>query len=333
MKKFLTLFTLGVLACISVMAVINWNSGQVENLALGATVTTSSKQEAAANIVDNNNGSDWQAVPATHEYTHDWVLINLGEQKTFTDIEIVWEASHCKKYSVYVSDTAIPFTSGETDGGVAYNAVDASWLQAHTPVALRGNDTEEGYTDNITLDTPATAQYVLIYADEYNNFGSQYGIRIFDVRIADIRDRDVVSELALSVSGNAVAGGEPVSVTVVPVNKVGDTMDLDAVSGLALSCDNAAVTISGGTDGVFHVSTTEPGSYTLVATAVAGEAQVSGTATLTVSFDWNGKENLATGKAVQGRVKADAEDSNPPGKCRGRRFGYLLPIQWRMGRW
>lgn len=311
MKKIFTLLSLAVLACVSAIAAINWD--KVDNLAKGATVTVSSNPGDAGLICDGNDGTGWQANAATHAYTHDWLLINLGEGKTFTDIEIVWEASHCKKYSVYVSDSEIPYTEKSTEGEapVNYNEISADWLAANQPVAVRGNDSEAGYTDNISLATPLQGQYVLIYADEYNNFGSQYGMRIFDVKIANIENRDAVDALELTAEGNAVAGGDPITVNVVPVNKIGDVLALDKVTDMKLTCDKAAVTITG-ENGVYSVSATEVGTYTLTATAKAGDNTVSGVLTLNVAFNWNDVENIATGKTVQGRVKADTEDPNPP---------------------
>ncbi len=322
MKKLLSLASVGTIACMSVMAAINWASGTIENLAQGSAVTVSSNPAEKNNIVDNNDGTGWQAAANTHKYTQDWVLIDLGSEKTFTDMEIVWEASHCKKYSVYVSAEEIPYTPQtkeeitEVDGEtktttIEYNEISAEWLANHTAAATGGNDTEAGYTDNIVFDPAQTGRYVLIYADEYNNFGSQYGMRIFDVRIADIQNRDEITELRLAAAGNAVAGGEAVEVTVTAVNKIGEDMSLEQLSGLTLSCDNAAVTITG-ENGTYKVSSTEVGTFTLTATATAGENNVSGTLALTFAFNWDGITNIATGKAIQGRVKADTEDNNPP---------------------
>lgn len=325
MKKLLTLVSVGAVACMSVIASINWNSGAITNLAQGATVTVSSKPAEAQNIVDGDNGTGWQAVAATHKYTQDWVLIDLKSEQTFTDMEIVWEASHCKKYSVYVSSTEIPWTAEQAeevtkdkDGNdvttyVDYNKIDATWLEAHTAVATSGNDTEAGYTDNISFTEPQKGQYILIYADEYNNFGSQYGMRIFDVRVANIENRDEITELQLTAEGNAVVGGDPVTVTVAPLNKIGEAVALDKVSNLQLTCDNAAVTIEAAAEaGKYNVSASTYGTYTLTATATADGKTVTGTYSLVVAYNWNGTENIATGKTIQGRVKADTEDPNPP---------------------
>lgn len=312
MKKFLSLASVGAMTYMSVMAAINWNSGSIENIAVGSTVTVSSNEANAANIVDGNNGTDWQANAATHDFTHDWVLINLGSEKSFTDIEISWEASHCKSYSVYVSDTAVPYTSSETEDGIKYNVIDATWLEAQQPVATRSNDTEAGYTDNIVFDTPLNGQYILIYADEYNNFGNTYGIRIFDIKIADIENRNEVTDLRLTCEGNAVAGGEGATITVTPINKAGEPLTIDAVSNIKLTCDNQAVTISEVENGTYTVSATEYGTFTITATAIADGKTISGSINLLVAFNWSAIENIATGKTICGRLKADTDAPNPP---------------------
>ncbi len=312
MKKLLAIASLGVVTCASVMAAIDWNSGSIDNLAKGSTVTASSNSAEASLIVDDNNGTGWQANAATHEYTHDWVMIDFGAETTFTDIEIVWEASHCKSYSIYLSKEAIPYTTDETTGGISYNQIDASWLEGTTPIATRTNDTEANYTDAISFDDAQTGQYLLVYADEYNNFGAQYGMRIFDIRVADIQGRDEIASLRLTQQGNAVAGGDAVEVTVCPVNKIGDVMEFNTVSDVTLTCDNQAVTIEGGDNGVYSVKSSEYGTFTLSASAMADGTAVMGSLDLVVSYNWEGVENVAVNKAIQGRVIADVEDANPP---------------------
>lgn len=309
MKKILSFVAVGMLASASVFAAIDWNAGTVENLAAGATVTVSSNPGAAAAIVDNNNEGGWQAAGASHEYTHDWAILDLGSEKTITDVEIYWQAAHCKKYSIYVSTEAIPY---ETVAETEYQAINADWLASHTAAGTGGNDSEADYNEDVQFAEPQNGQYILIYADEYNNYGNQYGMFIHEVRVANIQGRDEISALQLTQQGSAVAGGEAVTVTVKPVNVIGEVLELNTISDLNLTCDNEAVTIEGGENGVYSVSATAFGDFTLTATATTAGKQVSGTMTLAVGYNWAAAENVATGKTVQGRVKADAEDNNPP---------------------
>lgn len=311
MKKALILLSVGILTCLSVMAAINWSGGAIENLAKGAKVTVSSNSNDAQTITDDNNGTSWQASVSTHAYTKDWVLIELNEEQTMTDIEISWEASHCKNYSVYVTKDEIPVQEITTEGDnpVTYNTIDAEWFNNHQPAATSSNGSEVNYTDNITFSNPQTGKYVLIYADEYNNFGSQYGIRIYEVRIANITDRNEVSGLQMSIEGNIVANGEGATVSVVPVNKVGETLELTGITDLTLTCNDDAVKIEDKGNGTFSVTATEFGTYTLIASATANGNTLSVTKEINVAYNWNGVENIATDKEIKCRVKtADGAD-------------------------
>lgn len=282
MKKLFTIVASAILVGASTFATITWGDVGEMNLAKGAAVTVSSNPNDAALIADDNNGSGWQASAATHAYTQDWVILDLGESKAFTDMEIVWEASHCKDYSVYVSAT--PFTvepktetigEGEEAQEISYNAVSVEGL---TAAATAGNDSEANYIENITFNEPQNGQYVLIYANEYNNFGTSYGMRLFEVRLANIENREALTSVKVAQEGNAVAGADAATLTL-----------------------TAANTVSASTFGI----------HTLTATATMGETTVSATYELNVAFNWSGVTNVANGKTIQGRIKADAEDTNP----------------------
>lgn len=319
MKKYLFLVAAGILTSASVLAAINWNAGTVENIAKGSSVTVSSKDVEAVNITDNNDGTGWQAVAATHTTTADWVIIDLGEKKQFTDIEIIWEASHCKGYSVYVSDSEIPYETTTTEGGVECRVISPEWLEANTPAVTGGDSSEANYTENLTLDQPGNGRYILIYANDYNNFGNNYGMRIFEVRVANIEGRDEISEIRIAQEGNAVAEGDPVTITVAPFNKTGDKLALDALENITLDCDNTDVTIENVADGSFAVSASTHGAFTLKASATVSATGETLTAMwqLNVAYNWSKVENIATGKAIVGRVKtADgATVDNPAGNA------------------
>lgn len=290
----------------SAVFAIDWTSGKVENLAKGATVTVSSNSGTEALIVDDNNGTGWQALAATHVKTQDWVLIDLGEKKTFTNLEIVWEASHCKKYSVYVTDEAVESNAIEEDG-LAYRTIDESWFAGREAAATGGDDTEANYTENITFENARTGRYVLVYANEYNNFGTQYGMRIFEIRLANIEGQDEFSEIKFSQEGNAMANGDAATITVTLLNKVGGVIEADA--DIRLTCDDESVAIAEKEDAtnVFTVSATTSGSYTLKAEATVGEITLTATYDLSVAYNWNGVENIAANKDIRGRLNANTE--------------------------
>lgn len=92
MKKLQIITITALMASGVAYAALDWDG--VDNLAKGASVTLSSNDSEGnrAAIVDDNNGSGWQA--AGGAVNPDWALIDLGESKAFKDIEIKWEASH-----------------------------------------------------------------------------------------------------------------------------------------------------------------------------------------------------------------------------------------------
>jgi hypothetical protein len=316
MNKILSVSSAILLTAVAVTAAMDWD--QVSNLVpQGATVTVSSKPGEAQNITDHNDGTRWQAIGGANKYANDWAIIDLGEETTFTDIEIKWEASHPTAYSVYVSTSEIPYAettfnkgTEEAPDNVTYNVIDAEWLNSNEPAVTGGTDGESGFTDNLVISA-TTARYILIYCTAYNGYATAYGSSIFEVRVANIEGRDDVT--SLSVSSASVAEGESTDVTVTALSTVGTALSLDKVTNLQLTCSDAeGVEISGGENGVFSVKGLKIGEYTLTATAQYGETTVTGSATFVVNYNWSKVTNIATGKTTTARLKdADATNEHP----------------------
>lgn len=303
MKKALIFAAITTIAA-AVATAVEW--GNLDNLAKGATVTVSSNSTNAQNITDDNVGTSWQATPSTHNVTSDWALIDLGESKEFNIIEIFWEASHPSAYSVYVSETAIPYEIKEANVNTEENPlmlscgfIDSAWLESATPFATRTLEGEASCSD--VISNSGNGRYILIYTNEYNNFARQYGVNIFEVKVANVTGTANVDNLSLN--DVAVTQGASAEVTVSARNILGEELPLDRVENLTLTCsDPAAVEITGGTDGVFTVKGLKTGNFTLTATATANGATVSGTASCTVSLDWSNIAKLdLNGKTVYGR--------------------------------
>ncbi|MDE5645413.1 MAG: discoidin domain-containing protein [Muribaculaceae bacterium] len=284
---------------------IEWGEN-TENLALGATVTASSDRgtegENPANITDGNTGTRWQAVGGANTVSPDWVMLDLGEQKSFTDIEIMWEASHMKRYDVYVSVGEIPYSADESTG---YNVIDAGWLETAVPVfADCGQDTESGCTDSLTEEDGVEGRYVLVYGKEYNGWAGNYGSSIFEIRIANIEGRHEIGSLTVSAAA-PVAEGESATVTVGALTAGGSEAGIEEVEDLVLAADREGLEITAGENpGEFVVTGEESGDYTLTATGTAGGKTVSGSASFSVIYEWR-KENIALGKAIAARYKAE----------------------------
>lgn len=314
MKKIFAIAGATVLTAAASMA-IEW--GPVENLAAGAAVTVSSNESAAATITDGDAGSSWQATGGANKYAADWALLDLGEVKTFTDIEIIWEASHPTEYSVYLSEEAIPsapktFNKGtdEATDEVTYNVIDAEWLASATAALTGGETSESGFTETLSLDEPTSARYVLIYADAYNGFASAYGSRIFEVRIANIQGRDEISSLRMADS--AVEEGAVAEVTVEALTITGEVASIGKVGNLTLSCsDPSAVEITSAEPGKFSVKGLKRGTYTLTASGTVDGTEIQGQAQFVVKFNWTGVENVAAGKTATARILGDKDVTNP----------------------
>lgn len=309
MKKFLTIASAVAVTTAAALA-IEWNEG-VENLAQGATVVASSERanpdEAPSKITDGNLGTGWQAVAKANAVSADWIIVDLSESKTFTDIEITWEASHMKKYDVYVSETSIPYEAknfaGEGETEVIYNVIDADWLAAAASAfADQGQDNEAGCTDTMTDEAGLTGRYLLVYGKEYNNWATDWGSKIWELRIANVEGRNEIGALTVSEAA-PVAKGESATVTVAAKTVGGEDASIEDVEDLTLTADREGVEIAKGENaGEFIVTGVKFGEYTLTANGTANGTAVRGSAKFTVKYEWT-KENITEGKAINGRTK------------------------------
>lgn len=171
------------LSLASSASALDWSS--VTNIANGAMVTVSSRFGNESQICDDNTGNGWQAIGHAHEKSNDFILIDLGEVKDFSDIEIWWEASHPVKYDIYVSADAVPYTL-QTIDGIEMNVIDAAWLASHSPAASREFTANAGQ-DEINLPK-MTGRYILVYALELNGNGTNYGSRVFEIKVGNTAD-------------------------------------------------------------------------------------------------------------------------------------------------
>lgn len=296
MKKFLTM---ALMASLSIPCwAIDWSA--TDNLAKGASVIVSSKDNEASSITDGNDGSRWQAFPATHDKTHDWVIIDLGENKEFTDIEISWESSHASLYSVYTSTTPFEYTESQ-DADPAYKTLNV--IPAPEDALVSGGQAEDGnYVESLQFPATQNARYILIYCNEYCNNGNAYGASIFEVRLANIQGRNEVS--ALKVETASVLAGEKVTVSVVPVNSADEPLALDLISNISLTCGkDGVVNIEEKGNGEFEVEGLVPGVYTLTARAQYDSTEVTGSAQIQVNYNWNVSTTIVDlkGKIVAAR--------------------------------
>lgn len=124
------------------------------NLALGKTVTESSKESdayAGSYITDGNLTTRWASIVTNPS----WVTIDLEKKTDINKVIIVWEAAYASQYKIQVSD------DNET------------WTDAYTTYSCKGG------TDEIKVD--ASGRYVRIYCISRQNW--EWGNSIFEVGI------------------------------------------------------------------------------------------------------------------------------------------------------
>lgn len=275
MKKLQIITLTALMASGVAYAALDWDG--VDNLAKGASVTLSSNDSEGNrnSIVDDNNGSGWQA--NKDAANPDWALIDLGETKTFKDIEIKWEAARPNTYKVYVTADAPTVTAGDTESTIA-----EVWLTANESKAVeRTLEGPGNIDDHITGDF--SGRYLLIYGTEDSELSGLWGMRIFEVRVGDFSTlADRISKLALD--DVSVVRGETATVNVKAMTATGEG-DLSKVTNLRLEASDPSVTVTDKGNGQFEVVPSAYGNYTLTAFGMADGKDLTATAKLTSNPD------------------------------------------------
>jgi len=120
------------------------------------TVTASSIQEnnnefKPANIIDDNLYTRWSS-----EFNEpEWVILDLGEKKTFDAIIISWEKAYAKKYEIQISDDS------------------NNWTKIY---AIENGDGE----DDVIYTGEKEARYIKIYCIER---ATEWGFSIYEVKV------------------------------------------------------------------------------------------------------------------------------------------------------
>lgn len=94
---------------------VNAATNEVVNLALNATVTTSSNENDALvgkYAVDGDSATRWASAWNDGE----WIMVDLGEICTVSYINIQWEAAYASNYSIYWSQDNVTWNLALTQG-------------------------------------------------------------------------------------------------------------------------------------------------------------------------------------------------------------------------
>lgn len=148
----------------------------VDNLAYLKPVFASSVSGDAGGenaITDGINGSRW----ASKYSDEQWIYIDMGEAKTFSNIDLLWEAAYAKSYKIQVSNDA------------------KSWSDVYETKSGDGN------TDHITF-TPVNARYVkMLGIARATNWG--YSLYEFEVYASEKRSAPEVQFIRLKLENSA----------------------------------------------------------------------------------------------------------------------------------
>lgn len=269
------------------------------------TVTYTFETEKLAKLVqENRNTDDVFLFPERNNdadtyNTEDNIAIgiqgfyvDMGSSQTVASVYSTWQGAAANAYNIYLLNE-VPTLSNL--GNPVYTA--------------EGLDQ---YSEN-TAELPANSKgrYLVFEPTDATNY--VWGVKIRSISAYG----DVTSVTELAVSEASIPANSSTTVTVTPVNVIGDALDITSVSNLTLTCsDSSAVKISadGQDDGTFSVEGITVGTYTLTATATYNGETVTGEAPIYVTFDWKSETNIAAGKKVYYRWSEKKDDTDNKGE-------------------
>lgn len=323
MKQLKTILAAVVFFSLSAYADIDWNSvtNLVDRNVASVQLSSNDSDEAKRSIIDNNNGSGWQATASAHKtstiidgqevYANDWILLDLGSEMQFTDIETIWERSHPSLYSIYTSVNPIPYESinfakeGQED--IFYNIISPSWLETNNPIAYgESDDNDNSVTISTNFDV-VTARYILIYVTGYNGWADGYGSRLFEIRVANIEGREDINTLTINVE-SPISTDLEYKVNIGALNNANEVVTIDFLEDINLTSNSPdIISITEDVEkGSFKISSKKVGQYQLFATAKFNDIEVNGSTYLIVA-NLAHSSNIAQGKAILARIKPDED--------------------------
>lgn len=217
--------------------------------------------------------------------------VDMGSSKTVESVYTTWEGAAANELNIYVLNE------------------EPNLNNLNNPAYI-GEDLGQYQEKTFTLEENNTGRYLVFEPTEATNWG--WGVKIRSISAYG----DTQSVTALTVSEVSIPANSSATVTVIPVNVVGEALHIDTVDNISLTCDvSDAVNISsdGMEDGTFSVEGLIVGTYTLTATAEFNGETVEGSATLYVTYDWKNEPNIAANKDVTYRWKEDGVESGNTG--------------------
>ena len=230
MKKKLLIF-ISIFLCVAVTA---W--GQVENLATGGTAIASTGE--AAKAIDGDISTRWES---EHSDPQTW-QVDLGKNKTFKSIVIVWETASSKDYTIKAAGDG-----AELD--------DKGFIKNGETIATVEDETSSNrYTKIINLKNAVTARYLKLNSSTRTT-GWGHSFYEFYV-LKDAATQELVS-CKLGLSRLVIKPGENATITITDArNQFGGEYE---GNGPVLSVDGGKI------EGTTYTAPDREGTFTIQA--------------------------------------------------------------------
>lgn len=171
------------------------------NLALasnGAKAYASSKtgNNAASGAIDGNKETRWESEKSDPQ----WFVVNLGQQREFNTVQILWEGAYGKTFTIDYSTDSTNWTNFAT-------------IEGQTLTGFP-------YLQTLTVNNPVTAQYVRF---EGTARGTEHGYSFWEFQVLKATE-DVLTTLELKAGAAIAKVNEGVALTVTGKNQNGVVM-------------------------------------------------------------------------------------------------------------
>ena len=150
----------------------------------------------AANAIDGNNGTRWESAQSDPQ----WFVVNLGQQREFNTVQILWEGAYGKTFTIDYSTDSTTWTNFATIEGQTLSGFP--------------------YLQVLTVDDPVTAQYVRFNGTAR---GTGYGYSFWEFQVLKATE-DVLTTLELKAGADMAKVNEGVALTVTGKNQNGVVM-------------------------------------------------------------------------------------------------------------
>ena len=213
----------------SVSFMVYYADGQKANVLY--KVASYASSGTAANGNDGNEGTRWESASSDPQ----WWVANMGEQRTFNTVQILWEGAYGKSFTLEVSNDSINWTT----------------------ISTIENQTLSGfpYRQTITVGTQ-TAQYLRFNGTAR---GTGYGYSFWEIS-AFVKKAQELTTLEFSAAACIVKAGEQLKLTTSTKDQDGEAMDYEVTYDVTPAGMGSVV------DGKFVAGSTM-GMATITATA------------------------------------------------------------------